>query len=213
VSGLIEVDGRPGVLFERVFGDSLLDSIMSNQDRAVDHAVAFADLHTEILNVSSAKDLPGVKEFMAGKIDDADLPMAQRTLAKDHMMGLPDGNATLHGDYHPGDILVTPDGPKVIDWGEASRGDAAADIARTMVLLTPESAAVAVPHPGTISTFISDFANAYIVRCLQVTSATIETITAWRLPVIAAWLSEGIAEQTGLLQAEVAKLACRNPRP
>jgi serine/threonine protein kinase len=206
VSGLVEVDGRPGVLFERIFGASMLDLIMSSQDEAANHAVAFAYLHGEILNVSTIKDLPGVKEFMADKIDRADLPLAQRTVAKDHMMGLSDGDATLHGDYHPGNILVTPDGSKVIDWGEASRGDAAADIARTMVLLTPESAAIVVPHPGSIAAFISEFANAYLKRCLQVTSATIETVAAWRLPVVAARLSEGIAEQTGLLQAEVARL-------
>lgn len=212
VSGLIEVNGRPGLVLERIFGDSMLDSILSNQDRAMDHAVAFADLHAEILNVSSAKDLPSVKDFMADKIDNADLPLAQRTLAKDHMLGLPDGDATLHGDYHPGNILIAPDGAKVIDWGDASRGEAAADIARTMVLLTPESAAGAVPHPGTISAFISDFGNAYLKRCLQATIATIETITAWRLPVIAARLSEGIAEQSGLLQAEIATLASRSPR-
>ncbi len=184
----------------------MLDSMMSSQEDAVDDAVAFADLHAEILNASTIKDLPGVKEFMADKIDHADLPLAQRTLAKDHMIGLSAGEATLHGDYHPGNILVTPDGPKVIDWGEASRGDAAADIARTMVLLTPESAAVVVPHPGTIAAFISEFADAYMKRCLQVTNTTIEAVVAWRLPVIAARLSEGIAEQTGLLQAEVARL-------
>ena len=205
-SGIVEVDGRPGIIFERVYEASMLDSIMSSQDNAEDHALAFADIHGEILNLSAIKALPGVKEFMADKIDHSDLPLSQRTLAKDHMMRLSDGEATLHGDYHPGNVLVTPHGPKVIDWGEASRGDAAADIARTMVLLTPESAAVVVPDPGSIAAFISEFADVYMTRCLQATGASIETIAAWRLPVIAARLSEGIAEQTSLLQAEVVRL-------
>ena len=96
VSGFVEVDGRPGILFERIFGASMLDSMMSSQEKAVDQAAAVADLHTEILNVSTIKDLPDVKEFMADKIDCADLPLAQRTLATDHMMRLSDGEATLH---------------------------------------------------------------------------------------------------------------------
>ena len=206
VSDLVEVDGRPGVLFERIFGHSMLDSILSTQDRVVDQAVAFADLHAEILNVPTARGLPGVKEFMADKIDNADLPLPQRTLAKDQMMGLPNGDATLHGDFHPDNVLVTPEGSRVIDWGEASLGDPAADIARTMVLLTPESAAVVVPHPGSIAGFISEFAGTYLKRSSQQTDTTIVTITAWRLPVIAARLSEGITEQVDLLQTEVAAL-------
>jgi len=72
VCGLVDVDGRRGVLFERVFGASMLDSMMSSEDKAVDHAVVFADLHREILGLSSGEDLPGVKEFMADKIDHAD---------------------------------------------------------------------------------------------------------------------------------------------
>jgi Ser/Thr protein kinase RdoA (MazF antagonist) len=186
----------------------MLDSMMSSQEDVVDHAVAFAYLHAEILSVSAIKDLPGVKEFMTDKIDCAALPLAQRTLAKDHMMRLSDAEATLHGDYHPGNILVTPDGPRVIDWGEASRGDAAADIVRTKVLLAPESAAGAgvVAEPGSIAAFISEFADAYMKWCLQATNTTIEAVDAWRLPVIAARLSEGIAEQASLLQDEVASL-------
>lgn len=206
VYGLVEVDGRPGVLFERIMGDLMLDSIMSREDKAADHAVLFAGLHGEILGVSSSQDLPDVKEFMADKIDNADLPMTSRALAKDHMIGLPDGESTLHGDFHPGNILLTNDGPRVIDWGEASRGNFAADIARTLVLLTPESAADVVADPGSIASLISEFVDAYVKRCLQITGATLETIAAWRLPVIAARLSEGITAQADLLQAEVARL-------
>ena len=206
VYGLVDVDGRQGVLMERVFGVSMLDSIMSREDKAAGQAVVFADLHGEILGSPSGKDLPDVKEFMAHKIDHADLPSTQRRSAKDQMMGLPNGEATLHGDFHPLNVLITSNGPRAIDWGEASRGDLAADIARTLVLLTPESAAEVVTHPGSIASLVSTFADAYVMRCLQVTGATIETVAAWRLPVIAARLSEGITEQVDLLQAEVAQL-------
>jgi hypothetical protein len=206
VYGLVDVDGRRGALFERVFGDSMLDSIMSSEDKALDGGVVLAELHGEILSSSSGKDLPGVKEFMAHKIDHADLPSAQRRSAKDHMMGLPNGGATLHGDFHPLNVLITSNGPRAIDWGEASRGDLAADIARTLILLTPESAAEVVAHPRNIASLVYTFADAYVKRCLQVTGATIETIAAWRLPVVAARLSEGITEQADLLHAEVARL-------
>lgn len=207
VSGFVEVDGRPGIVFERIDGDSMLDSLLSNPESSGGEAVAFADLHSDVLAVSAASDLPNVKDFMAHKIDNADLPASQRTIAKDRMARLPDGDATLHGDFHPGNILVTADGPRVIDWGEASHGDPAADVARTMLLLTPESAAGSLPQGPPASALIAAFAHAYLERCLHTTGVTSEAIAAWRLPTIAARLSEHIAEETGLLQAEAQTLS------
>jgi streptomycin 6-kinase len=202
VSGLVEIDGRSGILFERIYGTSMLDAILTNVDDSIGYVMAFADLHAEVLGISVDTGLPDVKDFLASKIDNGDLPVGQRTAAKDHMAGLPDGDATLHGDYHPGNILLTPDGPIVIDWGEASRGDAAADIARTLLLLTPESAAGAVNNPGNIAVLVTEFANGYKQRCTRATAATTHTVAAWRLPMVAARLSEGIAEETDLLRAE-----------
>ncbi|MFI1096952.1 phosphotransferase [Streptomyces sp. NPDC020917] len=39
----------------------------------------------------------------------------------------------LHLDLHPGNVLLTPRGPVVIDWRNAAAGDPAADLAMTMV--------------------------------------------------------------------------------
>jgi aminoglycoside phosphotransferase (APT) family kinase protein len=52
--------------------------------------------------------------------------------------GLPDalipGDRLLHRDLHPLNVLMTPDGPVVIDWANAARGDPAYDVADTWVL-------------------------------------------------------------------------------
>jgi aminoglycoside phosphotransferase (APT) family kinase protein len=39
------------------------------------------------------------------------------------------------GDFHPGNILSSSRGPVVIDWPNVTRGDADADLARTMLML------------------------------------------------------------------------------
>jgi streptomycin 6-kinase len=212
VSGLVEVGGRSGILLERIYGTSMLDAILTNEDDGIDQVMAFADLHAEVLGISMNSGLPDVKDFLASKIDNADLPAGQRAAAKDHMAWLPNGDATLHGDYHPGNILLPPDRPTVIDWGEASRGDVAADIARTLLLLTPEAVTGAVPNPGKIAALVTEFANGYKQRCIQATAATTHTVAAWRLPIVAARLSEGIAEETELLRAEVARLTSNSHR-
>ena len=202
----VEVEGRPGLLFESIDGPTMLEVALADLDKMDDFVVPFANLHVEMFNASAGNDLPDVKDYLAAKIDRADLPVVQRTQAKDHLVGLPDGGSTLHGDYHPGNILLSPDGPIIIDWGEASRGAVAADIARTLLLLTPESAADVTPDPEGIAAHVGRFANTYTKLCLQRTSTTVADVDEWRLPVVAARLDEGITEQTGLLQAEVARL-------
>ncbi|MFD5426212.1 phosphotransferase [Streptomyces sp. NPDC127084] len=39
----------------------------------------------------------------------------------------------LHLDFHPGNVVLTPRGPVVIDWHNAAAGDPAADVAMTLV--------------------------------------------------------------------------------
>jgi aminoglycoside phosphotransferase (APT) family kinase protein len=48
---------------------------------------------------------------------------------------LPDGSQMCHGDFHPGNVILTEFGPVVIDWMMATRGHPAADIARTRLLI------------------------------------------------------------------------------
>ncbi len=44
------------------------------------------------------------------------------------------GDRMLHRDLHPMNVMMTPDGPMVIDWSNASAGDPAFDVADTWVL-------------------------------------------------------------------------------
>ena len=44
------------------------------------------------------------------------------------------GDRVVHRDLHPLNVMMTPDGPMVIDWANASAGDPAFDVADTWVL-------------------------------------------------------------------------------
>ena len=56
----------------------------------------------------------------------------------DWLRSLPrsEGTALLHLDLHPLNVLIGPNGPVVIDWTNAARGDPARDVALTWVLMT-----------------------------------------------------------------------------
>jgi aminoglycoside phosphotransferase (APT) family kinase protein len=46
-----------------------------------------------------------------------------------------DGGTVVHMDLHPLNVLMAADGPVVIDWTNAARGDASVDVATTWILL------------------------------------------------------------------------------
>jgi hypothetical protein len=45
------------------------------------------------------------------------------------------GDALLHLDLHPENVILTASGPMVIDWPNAARGNGAADVAHTWLVL------------------------------------------------------------------------------
>jgi serine/threonine protein kinase len=59
------------------------------------------------------------------------------------------GDRLVHRDLHPLNVMITPDGPMVIDWSNASAGDPAFDVADTWVLF-----ACATPPTGGLDRLI-----------------------------------------------------------
>jgi aminoglycoside phosphotransferase (APT) family kinase protein len=68
-------------------------------------------------------------------------------VAADVLAELPaDGPVVLcHGDLHPGNVVLTDDGPMLVDWFDAGRGDPLADIARSTLLIAPDADGAAAP--------------------------------------------------------------------
>jgi aminoglycoside phosphotransferase (APT) family kinase protein len=63
----------------------------------------------------------------------AELHNRLHALEVPHWLG--DGRAILHLDLHPLNVIVTDDGPHVIDWTNARSGDPATDVADTVAIL------------------------------------------------------------------------------
>jgi len=56
------------------------------------------------------------------------------------------GDALVHRDLHPLNVLMTPHGPVVIDWANAARGDPSYDVADTWVVFACAEASDLPPH-------------------------------------------------------------------
>ena len=135
VDGVATVDGRPGVVLERVDGPSLLDDLEGRPWTLASGARTLADLHARI-HGRRAPDLPPLTDRLRARIERAsDVSAAVRERALAVLASLPDDDRLLHGDLHPGNVLLGERGPVVIDWLDASAGPPAADVARTRLLL------------------------------------------------------------------------------
>jgi aminoglycoside phosphotransferase (APT) family kinase protein len=110
-----------GLVMDRIVGVSMLDDLVAHPYRLRAHATLLADLHGWL------HCLPVPDPAAGGDEGDGLLPELPNFFGP--------GPSLLHGDLHPGNILLTADGPVVIDWTNASVGPAGADVAVTWLLI------------------------------------------------------------------------------
>jgi hypothetical protein len=131
---LIEVDGRPGMILERIDGPTLL-AMLARLPRPIWGGRLTGHVHARINQLTPPESLPPLKAWIRPRIQDAPLPAEMIARALRLLDLLPRGNYLLHGDLHPANILMPPAGPLVIDWPNATSGPPEADVARTITIL------------------------------------------------------------------------------
>lgn len=200
VYGIVEVNGRHGIIYERVDGPSMLTELISKPEKLEYFANLFAKLHTQ-MHALQIRGLPSQRQQLkkkirnAGPLSEGKQEITLRTLDK-----LPDGSVLCHGDFHPDNILMSSRGPVVIDWNDATQGSAHADIARTLLLLHQGEPPQPFEHDAVqIQSMRSLFIDTYLRHYCQIRPTSLGDIESWRLPVAAARLSEGIKEEEKLL--------------
>ena len=195
LAGTVEIDGRHGLILERVDGSDMLALLQRAPWRMLGLARTLAEAHVQVNLVQAPADLPDLNRTLALRIESATMPAALRAFALQVLHKLPAGDRLCHGDLHPGNILVAPRRVRVIDWSGATRAVPAADHARTMLLLER-----ADPLPGTpllsrglMSAGRSLFARAYAQAYRQRSQDPLRQIRLWAIVHAAARLTEGIA--------------------
>jgi uncharacterized protein (TIGR02172 family) len=205
VGEVVQVEGRTGVVYERVVGESLLWHLSTQPWRVLAFARLLAELHAQMRRCT-APELPSLRERLEKKIRAADpLSPELRERALAALRQLPDGNALCHGDFHPDNILMTSRGPIIIDWLDAARGHPLADVARSSLLFRLGEIPPGTRGRALIELIRSWFQAEYLRHYRQLCSVRQEEIDAWGLPVAAGRLSEGIAGEEKQLIALVRK--------
>jgi thiamine kinase len=213
--GLVDVvdrDGRPGVVLERVPGTDMLDLLRRRPWQVSALARTLARTHLAIHQVVAPADLPDVRQILAARIRSVDLTPELRGFVLRELDRLPAGDRLCHGDYHPGNVMIGagPAGPasthgtgtvSVIDWPNAARGVPEADHARAILLLR-----WADPDPGTpplaralIAAGRSVLGRGYARAYAAGARRPPQDVESWLVVQTAARLSEGINAERGRL--------------
>ncbi len=123
VGEVVEVEGRWGIVYEKVSGPSMQQLMEEDPSTVEPYARLLAELHADLHRSQSVADLPSQGERLCTRIMATEaLPTMTKTAALERLTRLPEDDTLCHGDFHPGNILMTDKGPVIIDWVDAARG-------------------------------------------------------------------------------------------
>lgn len=196
---IVEASGRRGLIYERLDGISMVQYLHARPWTLFKHARSLAELQVQI-NRQSIAGLPSYKDRLNYDIrNTAYLSEELREKALTMLAALPDGQTLCHGDFHPGNILITKRGPVVIDWMTACSGAPWADVARTTLLLTIGPKAAGKQISPILKMAVGFYCRAYRSRYQSLVPDPEKQMERWLPVIVAARLSEDIVPERGAL--------------
>lgn len=120
------------IVMERAAGPTLLDVVSRRPWTVRAAARLVARLHAQVHAVPALDWLPAPFDARPAHAETGDAGAGGGSGAGE--AGVP-GQVLLHRDLHPLNVIMTADGPRIIDWEGAARGPASADVALTWVIV------------------------------------------------------------------------------
>ena len=137
VHEIIEVEGRKGLLYDRVDGALLVDRLLAQPWKIISYSRLMAELHADI-HSRQVEGLSHLSTRLQNKLNHAqalDDPLREIMLFELDKLSDSESSQLCHNDFHPQNIILTEGGPVTIDWLDSAQGDPLADVARTLVIL------------------------------------------------------------------------------
>lgn len=197
VGEIVSVDGRPGLVYERLDGPDMAALLLSQPERVPDLASLLARVHV-LMHAVSVQGLPAQRERLRHAIthvpDSLISPhIRERTIAT--LDSLEQGTSLCHGDFHPGNVIMLEPTPTVIDWENASIGSPLADVARTSLLFETAHLSFPAADAAPVRALISSFHTLYLNEYISLTGLDPAPLASWRIVLAVARLAENIVEE------------------
>lgn len=200
---LVRYNDRYGILYERIFGNDMMNIALTQPLRQKEYGEILADIHLKMHEVSVP--VPDTIHQKLSRDITAGIGLTdeekQKVLAI--LESKPNKFFLCHFDFHPGNVMVTEDRYYVIDWMTCCSGDPAADVARFILLMTyGEPLYADSARRLLITAGMNKIRKSYLERYITESGIEREEIKSWLVPVAAARLSEMITdhERDNLIQ-------------
>lgn len=193
----VVVDDRQGIIFERAAGADMLSVMARAPWRMWGLVRKLAEVHAQVHDEPGSAALPRQIDVLRHRIVRSKAGASAIEAALRQVEGLETGSCLVHGDFHPGNLLLSGGGATIIDWAQAAVGSPAADVARTEMLLRFGGAAALA---GMIT------ARWYRHCYARYSAVEAGVIDQWRLPVAVAWHRGQLGSAEPRLEHWIARL-------
>jgi Ser/Thr protein kinase RdoA (MazF antagonist) len=141
----VNLEGRVGIVLTRLDGPTLLQHYRSGAVTFEQAGAILASLYLSVHRTPPPPDVLLLRDHMDGslRLNGGLLPKHLATGILTLIDRLSPGDGLCHADLHPNNVIMTADGPKIIDWSGAVRAPAALDLASCHIMLTELAEAVA----------------------------------------------------------------------
>src|SRR5690625_1037640 len=193
---VVEFNHRPGIIFERVNGESMKDRLfkvimekinINKYDKDWTDVRVTARLLSELHQLSNDKIRPQ-RLFLKRQIQSVEyLTEDEKKDVISLLDCLPEKNKICHGDPNPNNILISNDEPVFIDWNDATSGNPESDVAEYILvikfaILPSETPQIIMETFDSIrETIIQVFMDEYTL----LTGTTYDEIEPWIMPIAA----------------------------
>jgi aminoglycoside phosphotransferase (APT) family kinase protein len=189
--GFIEHDDRIASVYRRARGPVMWDAIVADPTSIPSHAATLAEVHRQLAGLVPPAVVPSFADRIRCKVRAA----APRVgvSAAEVLAAQPTGGPMVlcHGDLHPSNVILTVDGPMVVDWFDTGRGDPIADIARSTLLISPDADASPSHLAGAASPELRrKLTDTYLAAHGDVDE---DRLARWRAVLAVARVAEGVA--------------------
>jgi len=193
--GIEMVGGRAASIYERVHGTSMWEHMLEDPSRLPGHTRLLAELQAHLFTLVPPVALPAQRDRLRCKIREASSRVDPSLAAALELLPAAMPSRLCHGDLHPGNVIMARNGPVIIDWFDAARGDHVADIARTSLLISTRGHGPAGPgHLPGARPDILDLARAsYLDAITELVEPDPDDVRRWEAVVAVARVAEGIA--------------------
>jgi aminoglycoside phosphotransferase (APT) family kinase protein len=192
--GIEEIDGRVASIWEHAGGTSMWQQVVDRPEQSAALGRRLADIQHGLFALVPPVTLPRQRDRIVAKIRRTAATIDASLAGALDLLPPPAGTPRLcHGDLHPSNVILGRDGPVLVDWFDAARGDPLADIARTLLVLLSDEANPPAHLPGAGPATLGVLTGAYLARLQEQRAVDGELLERWQAVSAVARMAEGVS--------------------